>query len=134
MLMDVILPVQTSLLQAILRELPLIEGTIQVGGTISYASQEPWMFAGSVRQNILFGQPFVRERYTHVVHVCALKRDFTLLPYGDKTIVGERGVSLSGGQRARANLARYVDFTFCREFLSIYSGKGDTADHSGHVV
>jgi hypothetical protein len=112
MLMDVVLPVQTSLLQAILRELPLVEGTIEVGGTISYASQEPWMFAGSLRQNILFGQPLVRERYAHVVHVCALKRDFLLLPYADKTIVGERGVSLSGGQRARANLARYVDFTF----------------------
>lgn len=98
---------QTSLLQAILRELPLIEGTIDVGGTISYASQESWMFSGSVRQNILFGEPFLRERYSKVVNVCALKRDFQLLPYADKTIVGERGVSLSGGQRARVNLARY---------------------------
>lgn len=99
---------KTSLLQAILRELPLIEGTVEVGGTISYASQEPWMFTGSVRQNILFGEPFERERYNQVVRVCALKRDFQLLPYADRTIVGERGVSLSGGQRARANLARAV--------------------------
>lgn len=65
------------------------------------------MFSGSVRQNILFGEPFLRERYSRVVKVCALKRDFQLLPYADKTIVGERGVSLSGGQRARTNLARY---------------------------
>jgi ATP-binding cassette subfamily C (CFTR/MRP) protein 4 len=111
MLVAVIGPVgsgKTSLLQAILRELPLIEGTIDVGGTISYASQESWMFSGSVRQNILFGEPFLRERYTQVVNVCALKRDFQLLPYADKTIVGERGVSLSGGQRARVNLARAV--------------------------
>lgn len=85
-----------------------MEGTIEVGGTVSYASQEPWLFAGSVRQNILFGQPLVRERYNHVIKVCALKRDFQLLPYGDKTIVGERGISLSGGQRARINLARFV--------------------------
>jgi ATP-binding cassette subfamily C (CFTR/MRP) protein 4 len=105
------------LLQAILRELPLIEGTVEVGGTISYASQEPWMFTGSVRQNILFGEPFERERYNQVVRVCALKRDFQLLPYADRTIVGERGVSLSGGQRARANLARYVDCTYFPEFL-----------------
>jgi ATP-binding cassette subfamily C (CFTR/MRP) protein 4 len=98
---------QTSLLHAILRELPLIEGTIDVGGTISYASQDPWMFSGSVHQNILFGEPFLRERYSQVVKVCALKRDFQLLPYADKTVVGERGVSLSGGQRARTNLARY---------------------------
>ncbi|KAJ9588188.1 hypothetical protein L9F63_018452, partial [Diploptera punctata] len=99
---------KTSFLHAILNELPLSEGKIEVGGTISYASQEPWLFAGSVRQNILFGQPFVLERYNKVVRVCALKRDFQLLPYGDKTIVGERGVSLSGGQRARVNLARAV--------------------------
>lgn len=96
-------------------ELPLIEGTVAVGGTISYASQEPWMFAGSLRQNILFGEPFVQDRYRQVVKVCALKRDFQLLRYADKTIVGERGVSLSGGQRARANLARYVDCTFFSE-------------------
>jgi ATP-binding cassette subfamily C (CFTR/MRP) protein 4 len=114
--MDVVLPVQTSLLQAILRELPLSEGSVEVGGTISYASQEPWMFAGSVRQNILFGQPYVRERYNHVVRVCTLKHDFQLLPYADKTIVGERGVSLSGGQRARANLARYVDYSAMRSW------------------
>ncbi|XP_049853309.1 probable multidrug resistance-associated protein lethal(2)03659 isoform X1 [Schistocerca gregaria] len=99
---------KTSLLHVILRELELSSGTLKVNGSVSYASQEPWMFAGSVRQNILFGQPYVRERYNHVVNVCALKRDFQLLPYGDKTIVGERGVSLSGGQRARVNLARAI--------------------------
>lgn len=99
---------KTSLLHVILRELELSSGTLKVNGSVSYASQEPWMFAGSVRQNILFGQPYVRERYNHVVKVCALKRDFQLLPYGDKTMVGERGVSLSGGQRARVNLARAI--------------------------
>nr|CAD7200150.1 unnamed protein product [Timema douglasi] len=99
---------QSSLLQMMLKELPLSNGKLSVNGKISYASQEPWLFAGSVRQNILFGQPYVRERYSQVVRVCALKRDFQLLPYGDRTIVGERGVSLSGGQRARINLARAV--------------------------
>lgn len=63
---------------------------------------------GSVRQNILFGQPFVRTRYMEVCKVCALERDISLFPHGDKTVVGERGVSLSGGQRARINLARAV--------------------------
>ncbi|CAH0405995.1 unnamed protein product [Chilo suppressalis] len=99
---------KSSLLHVLLRELPLQSGSVHIGGTISYASQEPWLFAGSVRQNILFGQAMDRPRYNAVVRRCALDRDFTLFPHGDKTIVGERGVSLSGGQRARISLARAV--------------------------
>jgi ATP-binding cassette subfamily C (CFTR/MRP) protein 4 len=99
---------QTSLLHAVLKELPISSGSILVEGSISYASQEPWLFTGSVRQNILFGQPMDRNRYRQVVRVCALEQDFQLLPYGDRTIVGERGATLSGGQRARINLARYL--------------------------
>ncbi|KAH0544123.1 probable multidrug resistance-associated protein lethal(2)03659 [Cotesia glomerata] len=99
---------KTSLLNAILKELPVHTGTVDVCGKIAYASQEPWLFAGSVRQNILFGRPWDAKKYDKVVKVCQLRRDFSLFPYGDKTIVGERGVSLSGGQRARINLARAV--------------------------
>ncbi|XP_048004907.1 ATP-binding cassette sub-family C member 4-like [Leguminivora glycinivorella] len=99
---------KSSLLQVLLRELPLVSGSVHVGGSVSYAGQEPWLFAGSVRQNILFGQPMDRPRYNTVVRRCALDRDFSLLPHGDKTVVGERGVSLSGGQRARISLARAV--------------------------
>ncbi|XP_025405942.1 probable multidrug resistance-associated protein lethal(2)03659 isoform X3 [Sipha flava] len=99
---------KSSLIQAILRELPLSEGNISVRGVISYASQDPWLFAGSVQQNILFGLPMDKERYKKIIKVCALKTDFEQFPYGDRTIVGERGVSLSGGQRARINLARAV--------------------------
>lgn len=62
--------------------------------------------SGTVRSNILFGQPYDRERYRQVVKKCALERDFSLLPNGDRTIVGERGASLSGGQKARIGLAR----------------------------
>ncbi|PNF15051.1 hypothetical protein B7P43_G16818 [Cryptotermes secundus] len=97
---------KSSLLQAVLGELPLSDGSLIVGGDVSYSSQEPWLFVGTVRQNILFGQPYNPERYKEVIQVCALKRDLELFPHGDKTIVGERGVSLSGGQRARINLAR----------------------------
>lgn len=83
-------------------------GSISIAENVSYASQEPWLFASSVRQNILFGSEYERDRYRQVVKVCALKADFDQFPYGDKTLVGERGVSLSGGQRARINLARFV--------------------------
>ncbi|KAJ8967792.1 hypothetical protein NQ317_014818 [Molorchus minor] len=99
---------KTSLLQVLLKELPLTRGKMEICGKISYAAQEPWLFVSTVRNNILFGKPYVRERYQEVVGVCALEKDFQQFPYSDKTLVGERGVSLSGGQRARINLARAV--------------------------
>lgn len=97
---------QTSLLHIILNELRISSGHVSLGGTVSYASQEPWIFAATIRQNILFGLPYLRRRYADVIRVCALQEDFDLLPNGDFTIVGERGASLSGGQKARINLAR----------------------------
>lgn len=99
---------KTSLLHAIMRELPLTRGYKDVVGRISYASQEPWLFPGTIRQNILFGEEWNPKKYEKVIKVCALERDFNLLPYGDRSIVGDRGISLSGGQRARINLARAV--------------------------
>ncbi|VVC32363.1 Hypothetical protein CINCED_3A001687 [Cinara cedri] len=99
---------KSSLIQAILRELPLSKGSISIYGVISYASQEPWLFNGSIKQNIIFSSSLDKERYLQVIKVCALESDLLKLPYGDRTIVGERGVSLSGGQRARINLARAV--------------------------
>lgn len=99
---------KSSLLQVILGELPAVSGKIEVNGKISYAAQEPWLFSATVRQNITFGLPMDKIRYRAVVKVCSLTRDFELWPDRDKTIVGERGTSLSGGQKARINLARAV--------------------------
>ncbi|XP_044268134.1 probable multidrug resistance-associated protein lethal(2)03659 [Tribolium madens] len=99
---------KTTLLHVILKEISLSRGDLEISGRISYAAQEPWLFAASIRQNILFGEEMDREKYQQVVKVCALERDFSMLPYGDHTIVGERGVMLSGGQKARINLARAV--------------------------
>ncbi|XP_055606094.1 ATP-binding cassette sub-family C member 4-like [Uranotaenia lowii] len=99
---------KSSLLQAILKELPLESGSIVSKGKFAYVSQEPWVFAGTVRQNILFGQAMEKERYDAVVKACALERDFEQLPHADKTIIGERGAALSGGQKARISLARAV--------------------------
>lgn len=75
---------------------------------MSYASQETWLFEGTVRSNIVFIEEYNQKRYKEVVRVCGLERDFKLMPNGDMTIVGERGISLSGGQKARINLARAV--------------------------
>lgn len=97
---------KSSLISTILGELKIIQGSSKINGSISYADQDAWVFGSSVRQNILFGQKFDRQRYTKVVKVAALQRDFQQFPYGDQTIVGERGNSLSGGQKARINLAR----------------------------
>jgi ATP-binding cassette subfamily C (CFTR/MRP) protein 4 len=99
---------QSSLLQAIIKELPVYNGSVSTEGSISYSSQEPWLFVGTVRENILFGQPYIPEKYKEVIRVCALQKDFDMFRHGDRTLVGERGISLSGGQRARINLARYV--------------------------
>lgn len=92
---------KSSLLQAILGELPLESGTVSTNGKVSYAAQEPWVFAESARQNILFGQEMDRHRYDDVVKVCALVKDFEQFEFGDRTIIGEKGTSLSGGQKAR---------------------------------
>lgn len=92
---------KSSFLQALLRELPLESGSISINGSVSYASQEPWVFAGTVRQNILFGEEYDKERYEAVVKTCALLKDFDQLENGDRTVIGERGASLSGGQKAR---------------------------------
>lgn len=96
---------KTSLLEVLLRELTLKSGTININGTISYANQEPWVFAASVRQNILFGEEYNHDRYNAVVKCCALLRDFEQFENGDLSIIGEKG-SLSGGQKARI---KYVE-------------------------
>ncbi|XP_042894914.1 ATP-binding cassette sub-family C member 4-like isoform X1 [Parasteatoda tepidariorum] len=101
---------KTSLLMSILGELPITSGEVKVRGKVAYAAQEAWVFGGTVKQNVIFGSTFDENRYKKVLNVCALDKDIELFPYGDQTAVGERGVSLSGGQKARVNLARAMYF------------------------
>lgn len=99
---------KSTILHTILQELEIDRGELTINGVISYSAQEPWLFEGTVRQNILFTEEYDENRYKDVIRVCALERDLELLPYADLTIVGERGISLSGGQKARVSLARAI--------------------------
>ncbi|XDG00923.1 hypothetical protein ABKA04_000538 [Annulohypoxylon sp. FPYF3050] len=99
---------KSSLLQSILGDLWKIEGNVRVQGTIAYVAQQPWIMNATVKENIIFGHRYESNFYEQTVKACALLADFTQLPDGDDTVVGERGISLSGGQKARVALARAV--------------------------
>ncbi|KAL2527384.1 ABC transporter C family member 10 [Abeliophyllum distichum] len=97
---------KSTLLAAILGEVPITQGTVQVYQTIAYVSQSAWIQTGSIRENILFGSALNNKRYQDTIERCSLVKDFEMLPYGDLTEIGERGVNLSGGQKQRVQLAR----------------------------
>ena len=99
---------KSTLLSAIAGEISNASGTIDYQGSVIYLPQTAWVFSGTIKENILFGQPFEESKYERIIDVCALKEDFQRLPDGDQTVVGERGEVLSGGQQARVSLARAV--------------------------
>uniref|UniRef100_A0AC35TPP3 ABC transporter family protein n=1 Tax=Rhabditophanes sp. KR3021 TaxID=114890 RepID=A0AC35TPP3_9BILA len=98
---------KSSLLQAMLGEMPQMDGesTVTMNGTIAYAPQQPWILNLSIRENILFGSPYNAKAYQKVLKASTLDKDIPNFPNGDLTEIGEKGVSLSGGQRARIGLA-----------------------------
>ena len=79
---------------------------VQVNGTLSYAPQVPWIQQATIRENIVFGSEYIEQRYNEVLRCCALDSDVAMLPLGDMTDIGEKGVNLSGGQKQRVSLAR----------------------------
>ena len=99
---------KTSLLEALLGNLYKSRGDVTVCGSVAYVAQSTWVMNASVKENILFGHRWEPEFYEKTVKACALTDDFASLPDGDRTEVGERGISLSGGQKARLTLARAV--------------------------
>lgn len=98
---------KSSLLSAIAGMMKKEQGSVTLGGDISFCGP-PWIHNATVEENITFGRPKNYEWYKTVIKACSLSRDFEILPAGDQTEVGERGITLSGGQKARINLARAV--------------------------
>uniref|UniRef100_A0A3P9AB43 ATP-binding cassette sub-family C member 5 n=1 Tax=Esox lucius TaxID=8010 RepID=A0A3P9AB43_ESOLU len=99
---------KTSLISSILEQMHLQHGSVTVDGSFAYVSQQAWIFHGTVRDNILMGDTFDQARYNEVIGACSLIPDLAILPYGDQTEIGERGLNLSGGQKQRISLARAV--------------------------
>jgi ATP-binding cassette subfamily C (CFTR/MRP) protein 5 len=99
---------KSSLLYAALGQMAMIEGKIKVNGSTAYVSQQAWLLSDTVRNNILFGSPYEKERYRKVLEVCQLMPDLDQFPARDQTEIGEKGISLSGGQKQRVALARAV--------------------------
>ena len=99
---------KTCFLQALLNEIEKTCGSCILSGKSSYAPQESWCFGATVRQNILLNNAYDEDKFNHIIKVCGLERDLSLFPEGEDTFVGEKGYSLSGGQKARVSLARAV--------------------------
>ena len=100
---------KTALLQAILGELDHISGIIfRPNEMFGYCAQSPWLQNMSIRDNILFSAPYDEQRYKQTLEACALLPDLAWFKHGDLSHIGENGIGLSGGQKARVALARAV--------------------------
>ncbi|XP_050416423.2 multidrug resistance-associated protein 1 [Patella vulgata] len=99
---------KSSIVSAILGEMEKLKGKVNVKGSTAYVPQEAWIQNATVTDNILFGSGMNNKRYDDILDACALKPDLEILPGGDQTEIGEKGINLSGGQKQRVSLARAV--------------------------
>ncbi|XP_064101349.1 multidrug resistance-associated protein 1-like [Macrobrachium nipponense] len=99
---------KSSIVSALLGEMQMENGRVIVNGKIAYVSQQAWLQNASLKENILWGEDFDVAKYQRVIEACALQPDLDMLPGGDETEVGEKGLNLSGGQKQRISLARAI--------------------------
>ncbi|KXJ93171.1 P-loop containing nucleoside triphosphate hydrolase protein, partial [Microdochium bolleyi] len=101
---------KTSLLAALAGDMRKTEGEIVLGASRAFCPQYAWIQNATLRENILFGKELDRAWYKEVINACALQQDLDMLPNGDATEIGERGITISGGQKQRLNIARAIYF------------------------
>ncbi|XP_065387414.1 ATP-binding cassette sub-family C member 3 isoform X1 [Macaca fascicularis] len=99
---------KSSLVSALLGEMEKLEGKVHMKGSVAYVPQQAWIQNCTLQENVLFGQALNPKRYQQALEACALLADLEMLPGGDQTEIGEKGINLSGGQRQRVSLARAV--------------------------
>ncbi|XP_015266213.1 PREDICTED: canalicular multispecific organic anion transporter 2 [Gekko japonicus] len=99
---------KSSLVSALLGEMEKLHGEAAVKGSVAYVPQLAWIQNATLKDNILFGHPYNEQKYQTILEACALQQDLEVLPGGDQTEIGEKGINLSGGQRQRVSLARAV--------------------------
>ncbi|KAM5140785.1 ATP-binding cassette sub-family C member 2-like [Mantella aurantiaca] len=99
---------KSSLISAMLGEMDHVNGHINIKGSLAYVPQQAWIQNATLKDNILFGAPLEEQRYQRVLEACALLPDLEILPGGDLSEIGEKGINLSGGQKQRVSLARAV--------------------------
>ena len=101
---------KSSLLAALAGDMRKTAGGVAMGATRAFCPQYAWIQNTTAKENIIFGKDFKRDWYEQVIEACALKPDFEMLPSGDQTEIGERGITVSGGQKQRLNIARAIYF------------------------
>lgn len=99
---------KTTLLHSIMEENVKMSGEASIRGKIAYVEQEPFIFSGTIEENITFGYVFDEERFNKCIEAACLQSDMKLFAQGRQTIIGDRGINVSGGQKARIGLARAI--------------------------
>ncbi|KAM9012498.1 multidrug resistance-associated protein 1 isoform 5-T5 [Ara ararauna] len=123
---------KSSLLSALLGEMDKKEGYVVVKGSVAYVPQQAWVQNATLQDNIIFGREMNESRYKHVIEACALLPDIEILPAGDKTEIGEKGVNMSGGQKQRVSLARAV---YCNADVCLFDDPLSAVDaHVGKHI
>ncbi|XP_010369173.2 multidrug resistance-associated protein 1 isoform X1 [Rhinopithecus roxellana] len=123
---------KSSLISALLAEMDKVEGHVAIKGSVAYVPQQAWIQNDSLQENILFGRQLEEPYYRSVIQACALLPDLEILPSGDRTEIGEKGVNLSGGQKQRVSLARAV---YCNADIYLFDDPLSAVDaHVGKHI